>query len=217
MDIFVGVHASDLLRAVAALVIGAIIGGEREYWSKAAGFRTMTLICLGSAVFTILSLRLGAHTSPDRIASNIVTGIGFIGAGVIFKDGIGISGLTTAGSIWATAALGMAAGAGELGLAASGLILVLIVLALFERVQQIIDNRHQKRSYRFQLSSTKLAQPDIENMLRRFRVGFRLRKVAREAQAVTYWYDIWGNSRGLQELSDFVLTAEHIAQVEYSV
>src|SRR5215831_4021647 len=112
---------------------------EREYRSKAAGFRTLTLICLGSAVFTILSLRLGAHTSPDRIASNIVTGIGFLGAGVIFRDSVGISGLTTATSIWATAALGMAAGAGELGLATIGLILALVVLALFERLQDFIE------------------------------------------------------------------------------
>jgi putative Mg2+ transporter-C (MgtC) family protein len=189
---------------------------EREYRSKAAGFRTMTLICLGSAVFTILSLKLGAATSPDRIASNVITGIGFIGAGVIFKDGISISGLTTATSIWATAALGMAAGAGELGLATIGLILVLIVLALFERLQDIIDSLHQKRSYRFQFSLTHLTQQDLERMLGRFRVGFKLRKVTREAQAVSCWYDVWGNSTGLQELSDFFLNAEHILLVEYS-
>jgi putative Mg2+ transporter-C (MgtC) family protein len=216
MDLIVGVHASDLVRAVAALIIGAIVGGEREYRSKAAGFRTMTLICLGSAVFTILSLRLGADTSPDRIASNVITGIGFIGAGVIFKDGIGISGLTTATSIWATAALGMAAGAGELGLATTALILVLIVLALFERLQDIIENLHQKRSYRFQFSLTHLTQQDLEGMLGRFRVSFKLRKVIREAQAVSCWYDVWGNSTGLQELSDFFLNAEHILLVEYS-
>lgn len=89
-------------RVIAALVIGALIGGEREYRSKAAGFRTMTLICLGSAIFTILSLRIGAPASPDRVASNIITGIGFLGAGVIFKDGITIAGLTTATSIWVT-------------------------------------------------------------------------------------------------------------------
>src|SRR5215831_2847002 len=139
MDLVAAVHTSDLVRVGAALLIGAIIGGEREYRGKAAGFRTMTLICLGSAMFTILSLKLGAHTSPDRIASNIVTGIGFLGAGVIFRDGIGISGLTTATSIWATAALGMAAGAGELGLATIGLILALVVLALFERLQDFIE------------------------------------------------------------------------------
>lgn len=129
MDFTAGVHAADLIRAGAALIIGALIGGEREYRSKAAGFRPVTLICLGSAVFTILSLRLGAPASPDRIASNVITGIGFIGAGMIFKDGISISGLTPATSIWATAALGMVAGAGEIGLATVGLILVLIVPA----------------------------------------------------------------------------------------
>lgn len=217
MDLDAVIHTSDLARVVAALIIGAIIGGEREYRGKAAGFRTMTLICLGSAIFTILSLRLGAHTSPDRIASNIVTGIGFLGAGVIFRDSVGISGLTTATSIWATAALGMAAGAGELGLATIGLILALIVLGLFDRLQDLIERLHQKRSYRFQFSSTRLTLPELEKILARFRVGFRLRKVAREAQAMTCWYDVWGSSAHLQELSDFFVNAEHIVLVEYSV
>ncbi len=79
-------QAHDLVRVLAALVIGSLIGLEREYRSKAAGFRTMTLICVGAAVFTMLSLRLGAGGSPDRIASNVIMGIGFIGAGVIFKE-----------------------------------------------------------------------------------------------------------------------------------
>ena len=150
-------QASDIVRVLAALVIGSMIGVEREYRSKAAGLRTMTLICMGAAVFTVLSPRLGAPGSPDRIASNIITGIGFIGAGVIFKDGVSISGLTTATSIWVTAALGMAAGAGEFGLAAIGLVLVLIVLALFDTVQDIIDNVHQKRSCRFQFAIDRLS------------------------------------------------------------
>ena len=189
-------------RLLAALVIGGIIGSEREYRSKAAGFRTMTLICLGSATFTILSLRLGTESSHDRIASNIVTGIGFLGAGAIFKDGITISGLTTATSIWVTASLGMAAGAGRLGLAAMGLGLALVVLAVFERLQELIDNIHQKRSYRFQFSHGQSSRTDLETTLRRFGVKFRLRQVMREADIVSCLYDVWGSARVLGELSE---------------
>ncbi len=216
VNLIVDVQTSDLVRVLAALAIGGVIGGEREYRSKAAGFRTMTLICVGAAVFTILSLRLGAPGSPDRIASNIVTGIGFLGAGVIFKDGISISGLTTATSIWATAALGMAAGAGELGLAAIGLLLALIVLAMFDTLQEKIDNLHQKRSYKFQFSAARLSQAELERTLTSLRVGFRLRKVIREAETISCWYDVWGSQKLLGEVSDFFLKAENIVSLEYS-
>ena len=98
----------DLLLAV---VIGAVIGAEREYHSKSAGLRTMIMVSLSSCLFTIMSIKIGLD-SQDRIAANILTGLGFVGAGVIFKDENRISGITTATTIWMTAALGMAAGAG---------------------------------------------------------------------------------------------------------
>src|ERR1700760_4848757 len=94
-----------IIRLFLSLLFGAVIGFEREYRSKAAGFRTITMITVGSTLFTINSYMLGAPGNPDRIASNIITGIGFIGAGVIFKDGFSVSGLTTASTIWASAAI----------------------------------------------------------------------------------------------------------------
>jgi len=101
-----------LYRLLISFGIGTAIGLEREYRSKAAGLRTMIMICLGSTIFTQLSISLGG-SNPDRIAASIVSGIGFLGAGVIFKDGLSVSGITTATTIWITAALGMAVGVGE--------------------------------------------------------------------------------------------------------
>src|SRR3982750_3150508 len=95
-----------IFRFLLVIAIGGIIGAEREYRSKSAGFRTMILICLGSFLFTSFS-RFMSDASPDRIASNIVTGIGFLGAGVIFKSDNRVNGITTAATIWAVAALGM--------------------------------------------------------------------------------------------------------------
>lgn len=215
MDFIADGRWADLVRVLVALGIGAVIGAEREYRSKAAGFRTLTLICLGSAIFTIVSMRLGANSSPDRIASNVVTGIGFFGAGVIFKDGITISGLTTATSIWATAALGMAAGAGYLGLASLGVLLVLTVLAAFGKLQGVIDNLHQMRSYSFQFSAG-MARADLDDDLRRFNVKFKLRRVIRKDDVVSCWYDVWGSERALGELSQYALNAHDILSVEYS-
>ena len=120
-------YATEAAQVTFAFIIGAVIGIEREFRSKPAGFRTMIIICVGSCVYTILSHEVSPN-SPDRIASNIVTGIGFIGAGVIFKEGITVNGLTTAALIWITAALGMAIGYHNYPLAIVVSIIVVIVL-----------------------------------------------------------------------------------------
>lgn len=108
-------EALDLLKAVTSLFVGMVLGAERELKDKAAGFRTITLICLGSTLFTMLSYKLGMGDSEDatRIASYVVSGIGFLGAGVIFKDRFNVNGLTTASIIWIAAAIGMSVGFGQ--------------------------------------------------------------------------------------------------------
>lgn len=105
----------DFIKIFLSLIAGLLLGIEREVKDKAAGFKTITIICLGSTLFTILSYKMGEGDSEDatRIASYVVSGIGFLGAGVIFKDGINVNGLTTAGVIWMASAIGMALGFGE--------------------------------------------------------------------------------------------------------
>lgn len=103
------------LRLLLAIALGAVIGYQRERSSKAAGLRTHTLISLGAAVFTVVSIfGFSGAVDPSRVAAGVVAGIGFIGAGVIFRGmgGDRVAGLTTAASIWASAAVGLAAGAG---------------------------------------------------------------------------------------------------------
>src|SRR5436853_621055 len=93
-----------VFKLIVAVLMGGIVGVERELRSKSAGFRTMILICLGATLFTVFSQYLGAGSSPDRIAANVVVGIGFIGGGVIFRNTNRVSGITTAASIWLCAA-----------------------------------------------------------------------------------------------------------------
>src|ERR1044071_1722461 len=101
------------LRLALAAGLGGAIGLEREFRHKPAGLRTNMLIALGSALFSVLSVEVGAAAgSPDRIAAQIVTGIGFLGAGAILRSGANVQGLTTAATIWVNAAIGMAAGLG---------------------------------------------------------------------------------------------------------
>lgn len=122
------------VRLVIAAVLGLAIGFEREIHGHPAGLRTHMLVALGSALFTVLSIRgfMGepgaAPVDPTRIAAQIVSGIGFLGAGAILKDGIVIRGLTTAASLWATSAVGMAAGAAEYVIAAVAAAVIIVSL-----------------------------------------------------------------------------------------
>ena len=104
----------ELFSLIFAVVLGAVIGIERETRGKWAGLRTNTLICLGAAIFTIISRKIaaGEQDSVARIAAQIVTGVGFLGAGAIIQDRGGVHGLTTAATIWLVASIGMACGAG---------------------------------------------------------------------------------------------------------
>jgi putative Mg2+ transporter-C (MgtC) family protein len=94
----------DVYKLLLSFLLGAIIGTEREYRSKSAGLRTMILIAVGSTLFTILSIKISSDAG--RIAANIVTGIGFIGAGIIFRENNRVVGITTAAIVWVTAAAG---------------------------------------------------------------------------------------------------------------
>lgn len=120
----------DVVSLLAAAVLGGIIGLERELRGKPAGLRTNILICLGSCVFTIISTSLSSGSDPGRIAAQIVTGIGFLGAGAIIHSGAGIHGLTTAAGIWVVASVGMACGARMYFLAIVAAFVSLIILLL---------------------------------------------------------------------------------------
>ncbi len=136
----------DLLSIIFAVIFGAVIGIERELHGKAAGLRTNILICLGAAVFTIISERMTAGTedSVTRIAAQIVTGVGFLGAGAIIQDRGGVHGLTTAATIWLVASIGMACGARFYQLAVITTLLAIIVLIGLAKLARPLENHHEK-------------------------------------------------------------------------
>ncbi len=117
------------MRLIGAAILGAGIGLERERHDHPAGIRTHMLVSVGAAAFTVLSIySFGQGSDPGRVAAQIVTGIGFLGAGSILKGGGTVHGLTTAASLWVVAAVGMAAGAGAWGVAVTTTIIVVISL-----------------------------------------------------------------------------------------
>lgn len=121
-----------LFRLLTAIILGGAIGLERELKGKEAGLRTNILICVGAALFAHISTVFveftGGPADPGRVASNIVTGVGFLGAGVIWQSGGHISGLTTAATIWVVSAVGVAAGIGQYVVAVGSTVLVLVIL-----------------------------------------------------------------------------------------
>jgi putative Mg2+ transporter-C (MgtC) family protein len=126
-------------RLLLAAGLGAAIGLEREYRQKPAGLRTNILIALGAALFTILSTLMGHDT--DRVAAQIVTGIGFLGGGAILRRGSAVQGMTTAATIWVNAAIGMSAGSGHFALATTAAALTLAVLALLPPIEAYFERR----------------------------------------------------------------------------
>jgi uncharacterized membrane protein YhiD involved in acid resistance len=139
----VGAQVELALRLIAGLALGAIIGFERELHRQPAGFRTHSLVSLGAALFAIISGYGygGAAIDPTRITAQIVSGIGFIGAGTILQYRGHIRGLTTAASLWSVAAIGTAAGTGLYVLAVLGTVLILVVLSLLDRVEDYARRR----------------------------------------------------------------------------
>ena len=139
-------------------MLGGVIGLERELSGKPAGLRTNILICLGAAIITDLSLVLALTTTarmadPARLAAQIVTGIGFLGAGTILQTRGAIHGLTSAATIWVVAAIGMLCGAGEIAAALGATILVIVVLVLLGRFENyVLDRRRIRGTVRVSLN-----------------------------------------------------------------
>ena len=139
----------DVFNILLATFLGAAIGLERELSGKSAGLRTNLLICLGAAIFTIISKRMIAGDgSTTRIAAQIVTGVGFLGAGALIQDRRGVHGLTTAATIWLVASIGMACGAGFRELAVVSTLIAIIVLAGLHKLAKPLERYARKHKTR---------------------------------------------------------------------
>ena len=181
-------QTEHIIQIIAAFVAGGLLGLEREYHSKPAGFRTMILICVGSCLFTILSSTF--TNNPDRIASNIITGIGFIGAGVVFKEGINVRGITSAATIWIAASIGMCIGLKQYGLALFVACLVLIVLIVLSKLEEAFDNLHQVKQYKIRFKAYEYSVEELEAELKKIDVYFVRYQISKQHDEVIVDYKI---------------------------
>ena len=207
-------YYDEAYKILLAAAIGAVIGLERDSRSKAAGFRTMILICVGSCVFTILSRSVGGH-SDDRIAAQIVTGIGFLGGGVIFKEGLTISGLTTAALIWVTAAIGMAIGYENFVATALVSGILCLVLFILEPIQQVFNKYYKVKDYRIKVESNYYDfKKDMEEFLKSYKIKFDCLRVEKINHELIYVYRIRARDRKYDEVDSFLIQNNNVKTFE---
>ncbi len=205
----------DLNKLIISAVIGACIGVEREYKNKNAGFKTMVMICIGSTLFTIFSYKLGSPESHDRIAANIITGIGFIGAGAIFKDRDNmISGMTTATLIWIIAALGVGVGSGEFLFSILSAILVLLFLFAIPYVEKLIHRTHEVRTYKIMFDNInefeKIRQKTHSHKLHLYNV-----KHTKQESKLVYSFSVGGKQQTLDKFTKLLLEDNEIKTFDF--
>ncbi|QHS57481.1 MgtC/SapB family protein [Mucilaginibacter sp. 14171R-50] len=195
------IELEDIISMVMSVICGGIIGFEREYKNKSTGFRTIVLITLGSTIFTIVS-RHGAGTD-DRIAANIITGIGFIGAGVIFKDRMSVMGLTTAAVIWTAAAIGMTTGIGYHSLAFVFTIITMIILVLVDKVELLIGKMNKNKVFNISFSSADIADLQVlEEVIKKHRLKSKRVEVFKNEDVLCAVMHVTGIKKNVDLLSE---------------
>jgi putative Mg2+ transporter-C (MgtC) family protein len=210
----------DLLgRLALAVLLGGMVGVERELSGKPAGLRTNILICLGSALLMDLSITIGVVDGervgdPARIAAQVVSGIGFLGAGTIMQARGEVVGLTTAATIWVVAAIGLAVGAGHRAEAIAAALLVTLVLTALSWLERwmlsfrrvVSGTIHMHRDARFE---------EISPIFRQSRIGIQSKKITEEAEGLVYRLQLVGPSRQYDRLAEELMHRAEVISVEF--
>lgn len=207
----------DLYKAFFAIVAGLILGFEREMKDKSAGLKTITVICLGSTLFSILSYKVAGNGDPARIASYIVSGIGFLGAGVIFRQGFNVRGLTTAGIIWIAAAIGMAIGFGQIYLAFVFLLTALFVIysAQFITTNFLPQNHNRTLTIHLHGEHSLEEKNDIIRELRKMARELNEVAMQKEEQAMLCTMDIDIDLKNISQFENYLCTNPKIVSFTY--
>jgi putative Mg2+ transporter-C (MgtC) family protein len=203
----------DVIKLLLSFLLGAIIGTEREYRSKSAGLRTMILIAVGSTLFTIISIRISGDAG--RIAANIVTGIGFIGAGIIFRENSRVVGITTAAIVWVTAALGMGIGAGYYEVSLSCFVISGLSLVILSPIQKFIRRKNQIRNYRLMCIYEKKTLHKYEELFKSHDLKILRGEQNRSGSHITGNWTLQGSQVKHDELTDFLLNEPEILEFDF--
>lgn len=192
-----------------SILCGSIVGFEREFKNKSAGFRTIILICLGSTIFSLTS-RMG-NISDDRIAANIVTGIGFLGAGVIYQGKFTVQGLTTAAVIWAMAGIGMMIGFGNYGLGFIATLCMVGILSSFHHIENLIGNIYSMHTIHVTFTNIQVSHLNtFELFLRERKVKPTRKGIEKKGEHLTAVYEITGTQRNIRQANDAIISLDYV-------
>lgn len=210
-----------IVHMAAALAAGGAIGLERTFHGRAAGFRTYALVCMGSAMAVLIAvypngwLRAGESNAGDltRIVQGILTGIGFLGAGVIVKYGFSVRGLTTAASIWTTAVIGVLIGAGYYWEAGASVLLVLGALSVFRRIEDRLDKENYAQVMLGVTREAGLSKPAIDALMAQ--AGLRVEEVSygleKHRSILDYEYTVSSlKPESLEQLADLLVNRAEV-------
>jgi putative Mg2+ transporter-C (MgtC) family protein len=204
----------NLLRIIFALIIGGLIGIEREIKNKPAGMRTNMLMCMGSCLIMILSVEVarqkGMPADPGRIASQVVTGVGFIGAGTIIRSRASISGLTSAATIWLVAALGLVIGTGNFILAGATAVLIIIVLSLLRIAENRLAVRQSRHLIQFQFSASTERMKIVKRILRDFHITPENITLSREGRLIFFDIEYVTSDKQHQDLIEVMSAVDGV-------
>lgn len=208
------INTGHLVLAGLASLVGLILGVERELKSKPAGLRTLMLVSMGSCVFMILSKEIGTD-SADRIASNIVTGIGFLGAGAIFRDDNKINGITTAAMIWVAAALGMCVGNGHIAFAFITAVSIVALMWLLFPIENFLSDRQTVTEYTIAVENDAYHKIDkVENSIERLGLqSHRIGLQKKEGMLIVKW-GVKAPSANHKKLKEILMKDEDILELE---
>ena len=216
------------LRLACAMLVGLVIGTEREYTHRPAGMRTHILVALGACAVSVTGellfhhySALGATPDPARLSAQVITGVGFLGAGTIMREGFSVKGLTTAASVWAVACLGIAAGFGYYALAIAGMVFIFITLTIFEWLQdKLIKTRRLWEEYVLETTDIAATLALINENVRTQRGSVQniTAQVTETGHKVIFQADFGGrhNKRHQQKFFDALVSAPETVSVHYS-
>ncbi len=207
-------ESADILKILFSLIAGGVVGFEREFRDKAAGLRTLIFICLGSTVFTILSAKLSNGNDPTRIAANIISGIGFLGAGVILRERGRVIGITTAATIWFTAAVGMAIGGGYYFLTLEILGAALVVLWIFPLVERWISEVREERNYEIACALSNDREPQLRSEVLRYGLCIQGSQQRKVGDTLHFFWRVSGPRENHQKLIQYLVLSADIKEFD---
>jgi putative Mg2+ transporter-C (MgtC) family protein len=207
---------TNLIKLGMSVLVGALIGSEREFRVKAAGFRTIILITVGSTLFTIFSISIDPDHNRTAIAGNIVQGIGFLGAGAIIREGGRVGGLTTAATIWLSAALGMGIGAGEFNFVLTSALAVLVILWLFPHLEQWIHRISEFRTYQIvMVSGAEMSRKKIQQTLTACSLRINEMTQKKTENTIAGRWELVGAPKNHDKFVSLMLQDDDVIEFEY--